>query len=526
MLLPAGCFAVYMILTLMVCDGGSNDIFRFGAIAMLGISTAVICLLNIGLSRLRKRRTADGRGTPSREKGGFPIGSAVMTLLVFACVMVNSWFQYAPAYSGFLEEFMDRGTGISNIMDSKFAWLQQIEDDSFYRIDSHMTVSNTENYALLLGYRATSQYNSIVNHALMDWLLDTESIGVGAIHRLQNLDSRTALEALAGVKYYFTKTGEAQHVPYGFALVEELSDDQYAIYQNMHPLSLGYTYDTCMREETYLQLDAAQRESVLMTAAVVDEIPEDMQESPASEKDDFGIVTERAELPDAGTDVTRTETGYIVDQSHGTINISYRRKSGYTCYMRLTGLDTGKSYAFVDIDTSDLHTRLTVRGTGKLYSLNRTDYMVNLGYDETDRPDSVAVSFRETGAYTLEGAELIYLPMAKYEEAVSARNEERLDNAVLDLNTVTGTAEITGTKLMVFSIPWSEGWTVTVDGEKQELLQANTAWMGTVLTEGLHEIQLTYKTPGAQEGGIITLLSWLFWICAGVHGWHMKNRKI
>jgi uncharacterized membrane protein YfhO len=65
---------------------------------------------------------------------------------------------------------------------------------------------------------------------------------------------------------------------------------------------------------------------------------------------------------------------------------------------------------------------------------------------------------------------------------------------------------------MVFSIPYSKGWTAYVNGKKTKLLRANTMFMALPLKAGFYNIELRYFTPGLKVGIILSILGFLlFW---------------
>jgi len=57
------------------------------------------------------------------------------------------------------------------------------------------------------------------------------------------------------------------------------------------------------------------------------------------------------------------------------------------------------------------------------------------------------------------------------------------------------------------TVPYEDGWTAYVDGQKAEILRANYAFMGLNLSEGHHEIVLKYHVPYLAEGVIVSLAS-------------------
>ena len=71
-------------------------------------------------------------------------------------------------------------------------------------------------------------------------------------------------------------------------------------------------------------------------------------------------------------------------------------------------------------------------------------------------------------------------------------------------NTVSGSISLDQEKVLFLSIPWSQGWTATVDGESVDLMRADTAFMAIDLPAGTHDVVLTYRTPGLDLGLALT----------------------
>lgn len=58
---------------------------------------------------------------------------------------------------------------------------------------------------------------------------------------------------------------------------------------------------------------------------------------------------------------------------------------------------------------------------------------------------------------------------------------------------------------IVFSIAKEDGWTVYVDGKETEPETFAEAFISVPLTEGKHDIELIYTTPGLKTGAMISL---------------------
>ena len=133
------------------------------------------------------------------------------------------------------------------------------------------------------------------------------------------------------------------------------------------------------------------------------------------------------------------------------------------------------------------------------YAHNRTDYLFNLYYSEEGRTE-LTITFSQPGEYTFDELSVISQPMTGLEEQVAAMKEDTLEDVEISTNRITGNISLDTDKLLCFSIPYSKGWTLLVDGEETELLQTNVMYMGVPLTAGEHTIELRYTTPYLKVG--------------------------
>ena len=59
------------------------------------------------------------------------------------------------------------------------------------------------------------------------------------------------------------------------------------------------------------------------------------------------------------------------------------------------------------------------------------------------------------------------------------------------------------------SIPYDEGWTVTVDGEKAEVYAIGNCQLGADLPAGEHQIVLRYMPKGLRAGALLSGAAYL-----------------
>ena len=486
---------------------GKSSRFVLGAALELLVCTGIL----LAGRKLRLSKKAWSRGLL-----GIACGSAVL----------NGWMTYGEVLGNGLSGQMDSGEAFSAYTSSPYATYAAIRDDTFWRADTSEMTSGQENASVILGYNGISMYNSIVNTSVLRCLTDQENPGANAVHRIFYLDGRAVPETLANVTYYMTTRDGEQNAPYGYTEDEEASGETYVIYRNAYALSLGYTYDSWIAQEDYETLDALERQQIMKDAVVLEEAGAESEGGEGVTQGNNEILTEPVSLPETGEGVKKTGNGYTVEEGGGSIRIPYEKKAGYECYLRLEGFTKNASYSFVKISTSDLTKELTLRGKNRTYSLGQENYLVNLGYEEADGQDEILLEFTAKGKYGLKAAWICYVPMDTYAESMQALNAEALEEVSAGKNTISGTVTLSRKKFMVFSIPYSDGWSVYVDGEKRELSRANVMYLGLWLEPGEHQIRLTYCTPGLKAGFAVTLIcDVLFFVLLLVSRAHGNARR-
>ena len=129
----------------------------------------------------------------------------------------------------------------------------------------------------------------------------------------------------------------------------------------------------------------------------------------------------------------------------------------------------------------------------------KSDWLVNLGYGEKPVREITLYLPRE-GSYSLDDMSVVIQPMDEFDGQIDALKEDVLDNVELPTNGVRGTIDASKDELLFLSIPYSDGWSATVDGAEADIICANTAFMGIALSAGRHSIELRYATPGLGLG--------------------------
>lgn len=62
--------------------------------------------------------------------------------------------------------------------------------------------------------------------------------------------------------------------------------------------------------------------------------------------------------------------------------------------------------------------------------------------------------------------------------------------------------------LLYTSIPYDDGWSIYIDGEKQDTFEVGNAMLASTLSEGTHEVRLKYSPKGINYGIVISAAAW------------------
>lgn len=111
------------------------------------------------------------------------------------------------------------------------------------------------------------------------------------------------------------------------------------------------------------------------------------------------------------------------------------------------------------------------------------------------------------GLYTVDN-------IAVYAISVDAQQNERLAEEkrerALQISTFTddrveGTITADENEILKTSIPFSSGWSATVNQQDVPVLKTNIGFVGINLENGENFVQLTYRTPFLRTGILLTL---------------------
>lgn len=108
--------------------------------------------------------------------------------------------------------------------------------------------------------------------------------------------------------------------------------------------------------------------------------------------------------------------------------------------------------------------------------------------------------------FGFENEKLLTVYDRNYKGTFEKLYSNSLKDIVIGKNCVAGCADLDSDTMMLFSIPFSKGWSAFVDGKNVKIYRADNGLMAIALSKGEHFIKLRYRTPGLFIGMIMTLI--------------------
>ncbi len=361
----------------------------------------------------------------------------------------------------------------------------------------------------------------------------------------------------------FKKSGKLLSREQSAKAENKKSIGKFAVYTNEHTLPFGYTYSSYLPRGEFEKLNPVEKQEAMLQSVVLD-------------KDVSAVSKGNPELTGKTMDFTikaNDKKATVLDNRIVTVKddarVTLRFDGLEECetYLSLKGVNfkgTNRIDLYNDdksIDPQDIFNKdgwnempklqqdkvkekasnyvepgklfIRIKGNGAekqtskkirfhtpnyKYYEGKHDFLINLNYSRKAKK-SITIILPRRGIYTFKDIKVYCQPMNKYAAQVQALGKDSLQKTDFHkfgesgaVNEITGEISLKENKIMLLSIPYSNGWKAYVDGKESEILRANTMFSALELTKGNHTIRLTYATPGFKIGIILSALGALAFI--------------
>lgn len=443
--------------------------------------------------------------------------SAVPVIVVLS-LWVSGVYRFCGYFDGMSYEFTDRGTVVEKATDTPLKVLDELEDTGFYRSYSRKSQSDVQGASMMLGYKGVVYYSSTLAKPIIDFYREM-GLSSWSLVRVRGFDARGFLDTLACVKYQVPESDSVSEIPYGYEKVKDVLRDDvyYTIYENQNVLPLGYTYDKVISRDELDKIDTAARQEVMLQAAVLDEVTGQDQEYVA-DTEELTISGEKVPIRkiECSDGITFDGSKIQVKKKNAEMTIWFDGMDQAETYINLESLSmksAGKVWFYFDADEGSYDISYCYHGDYNAYNTRQEDYLFHLGYAKEGKT-YCTIRFNKTCTMTVKDISVYCQPMEKLDEYVQQRKEASLQNVQEGINTISGTIETQKDQLLVLSIPYQNGWSAYVDGQKTEIRKVNIMYTGLHIKPGTHTVELKYEMPGMRISIIVTMVSLVIFIVA------------
>lgn len=374
-------------------------------------------------------------------------------------------------------------------------------NDSFYRIAGNgIQINGGLNGDGVRGNSSVMGYWSITNPYVSRFVSDMDVAGY-VIRKNDGYDGRTILNELSAVGYY-SAPDDDKVIPYGFEPVS--SDEGRTLYRNKYALPIVYSYDEMISDEAWETLNTPEREEALLRYllpaddgitginSVSEYCPEQIVEC------DYEIVLLNGEAEwDEEAGEILVESGVALFELNISSNNAVGGEELLVVFEGLRPSVSGISSIIFQTDDG-VRKRLDIYPTDSSMYNGRQDFVINLGRRDGDI-SRILIGISSYGMYEYDSIKIMRRSLSDYEQQIAKLTECTISDLTVQDDNISLDINLPSRKAVLFAVPYSDGWSATVNGQEYELTRANGKYMALVLDEGDYSVRLEY------HNGLITV---------------------
>lgn len=393
-------------------------------------------------------------------------------------------------------------------------------DDSFYRMEK--TFYRTVCDPMGMGYAGVSHSSSTM---LTDALLFLKNLGFGYRGNATSYNGSTYLnDSLLNIKYLVGKDSnlwgsfagtKIENIPTLYTKVKDFTvkengdDKKVTQYKNPYSLSIGFQADSSIDDFRLEEYNPFENQNNIYNNILGNS--ENIAYLNRLEYEETGKVNlEQQQFDDKHKRVFNTANegdeshiDYVVTMDRDGplymfLPTDYERESNVWYY------DEGEYQSYLKSNSGSE----PAMNYGGAYFEGDNYRILNLGEFTKDQRIRIRISIKSEALWT---DELFYtLDQTAFENAINEIKQNELDVTEFTDRSLKGNITISGqNKVMETTIPYEEGWNVTVDGKSVRYNKSMDAMISIPLSEGDHKIEMTFMPKYFILSIIISIIGFL-----------------
>ncbi|WP_162011579.1 glycosyltransferase PgfM1 [Streptococcus sp. S784/96/1] len=428
--------------------------------------------------------------------GRFVLASITIFELGLNAYISQSRIGYTDAY-----KFSDLAVKLDTLGNT----VDELSDHPFYRIGTDFFYS--KNDPVLGSYNSLSNFSSSLERSTINLMASMGDMGGNASTFYTNGTILT--DTLFGVRYhvarkpytnedvqqhpkthFFSKTSARKDITSYYNLIKE--DDTFLYYENPNVISLAYGTNDVTHNIKFGTNNPVSNQNIIL-------------KSMSGQDYEFFV---HAAFNDIKLD-----------------NLELDNSNGQKIYRRLDKTKPGKiSFTFVPQTNWTYYFqapyslrksmgKMNIMLNGQWYNYTQMFDQVQLwqiAHQEAGKQITFEISTSSEDEINLTNYSLVRADTEAIQQVMTNRLAQSMTVDKMTNTQIDGSVNITDdSTLMMTSIPYNPGWTVTVDGKEVKTTEAWGSLLSFPITQGKHQIKLTFKAQGLVTGLAISLGSML-----------------
>lgn len=330
--------------------------------------------------------------------------------------------------------------------------MEEQEDDSFFR--SEVDRQRMRNVTMFCGGNALVMFNSTMQASVIDFC---DSIGIEArTNKNGYLGVTKLMNDVFGIKYLASPVKNSDTL-YQFTRVGE--DGELALYYNENALSLGFMVNDEIKNWTI------------------------------DDSEPLNVQNQFVQL------ATGLEPIFVLDRY---IDMA----DGYNYGIKIPE----NKQVYVCLDTRVEKIDMTTPEYKKTFS-TYTDHLYVVNGSQGNQMADFTVTLKPSQKEGTVRAEVYTCANDAYQKVIDQLSKSQMTDVCAEGNKISGQIDVKEEGTLLLTVPYDEGWTITVDGEEAESYSIAETLTGIHLTEGTHDIQMKYIPSGFHLGIFLSAVS-------------------
>lgn len=374
-------------------------------------------------------------------------------------------------------EFVEYNLELNNILSDI-----KSKDNSFYRVSK--SFGYNINDPMLLNYNGLSHFSSMYKVYVKDFLGKMGYIA-NDVWFLDGMTSTIISNSLLDAKYILSKKGEENLYNDYYKLLG--NDNGINVYENPYYLPLGF-----MVNKNIVNLNVEDEKNPFkLQEDIVDSMIKDNDGNNYYKIDDYNVKLTNLNVKDINGDKEYT-----------------KKNENKPAYIEFTikNRNSGPLYAF--IQTNKAYEAQIYINNNKLTYFSSNNYkIIPLGKQKIGEKLNFKIELKGD-KFNIKNQYFYYLNINNYEKDYKEMSKNKYDISYFSNTNIKGTVKSSNSKNVLYtSIPYDEGWTVSIDGKEVPKIKLLDSLIGVNVPTGVHEVEFKFVPEGLRLGSIISIVA-------------------